>query len=251
MRKYTNVGDWDKMNKKYISWTSKSFYLTDVGDIISKYTKEGESIFEVGCAPGKILVYLARRLKLKPYGVDYSDEGLKKTVEVFRKAGFEENIFKEDFFSKSFHKENKEKYDIVCSFGFIEHFDNIEEVIGLHANLLKKDGLLIISIPNFARLNKIMTPKSMLDKHNLTIMDLNKLKERFNGLKIVEAKYIGGPFNFGLFQYDNKFIELIRFGLFLFQRILLEPIFYILKFLGIRLENKWASPAMIVIAKKQ
>jgi len=42
-----------------------------------------------------------------------------------------------------------DRYDLVCSFGFIEHFENFLEIIALHDKILKQGGQLIITTPHF------------------------------------------------------------------------------------------------------
>lgn len=53
-------------------------------------------------------------------------------------------LFKDNFLS--WFRETK--FDILGSFGFIEHFKNVEFVVK-NADLVKNKGLVIISIPNF------------------------------------------------------------------------------------------------------
>jgi 2-polyprenyl-3-methyl-5-hydroxy-6-metoxy-1,4-benzoquinol methylase len=44
----------------------------------------------------------------------------------------------------------------VISFGFIEHFDNPENVIQKHLDLLKPGGILIVGVPNFTGIHGIL-----------------------------------------------------------------------------------------------
>ena len=41
------------------------------------------------------------------------------------------------------------KFDLVASFGFIEHFTNWEEILAKHAALVDDKGCLVIEAPNF------------------------------------------------------------------------------------------------------
>ena len=59
-----------------------------------------------------------------------------------------------------------DKYDLVCSFGFIEHFENFQEIISLHDKILSTKGKLIITTPNFrGGIQKFL--HTWLDKENL------------------------------------------------------------------------------------
>jgi len=44
---------------------------------------------------------------------------------------------------------NPHKFDIVASFGFIEHFTNWVEILESHISLLNNNGYLIVEVPNF------------------------------------------------------------------------------------------------------
>ncbi|MFZ4799530.1 MAG: class I SAM-dependent methyltransferase [Bacteroidia bacterium] len=82
-----------------------------------------------------------------------------------------------DFFSF----ETVKKYDIVFSYGFIEHFENTEDVIRRHINLLSKNGSLLIVLPNFRGINGWV--QFLLDKENYLVHNLNSMK--FNVLENV------------------------------------------------------------------
>ncbi len=41
------------------------------------------------------------------------------------------------------------KYDLVCSFGFIEHFENYTDIFAKQLQLVKDNGLALIQFPNF------------------------------------------------------------------------------------------------------
>lgn len=150
-------------------------------------------VFEVGCAPGKWLAFMAKEFPLIPSGIEYSEAGMQATLENFKildlAAG---SILTGDFFQT----QPDRKFDVVMSFGFIEHFDNVDDVVELHLGWLKPGGTLILGVPNFCGINSyiqnVLDPE-ILDKHNLTIMNLGyfqSLAKRFN-LKPVFLDYIG------------------------------------------------------------
>jgi len=99
-----------------------------------------------------------------------------------------------DFFTFSSEK----KYDVVFSSGFIEHFEDTEDVIRRHVELLSEQGQLLIIIPNFLGLNGMIQKRfdrENLEAHNLRSMDINYLKQlmlSFN-LKDLSVDYIGKP----------------------------------------------------------
>lgn len=221
-------------------------------DICAKYIKkEYHNIFEIGCAPGNYLIDFKNKFNLEIHGIEYSEEGIHKLQENFQKNNIQANIIHGDFFDDTFLKENFEKYDIVYSWWFIEHFDNVEDVIQRHFDLTKKWGLVIISIPNFQYINKTLMPKNIVDMHNLSIMDLPELRKIFAKYDTLKIRYFGGRLNTGLFFYKNRFLEKIRFLFFLLQRVVIDPIFIILYKLGLDLSNKYSSPQIIIVCRKK
>ncbi|MEI7612330.1 MAG: class I SAM-dependent methyltransferase [Betaproteobacteria bacterium] len=170
------------------------------------------TVFEVGCAPGKWLAYMAKEFSLTTSGIEYSEAGMRATLENFRILRLPSgSILTGDFFNI---KPNLQ-YDVVMSFGFIEHFENAEDVVEQHLSWLKPGGLLILGVPNFRGvyyyIQKILD-NEILEKHNLKIMNLDffrglsrkyNLQTRFLGyigsfepsLPIAKHKY-GNPLQF-------------------------------------------------------
>lgn len=256
MKKLTKKEYWNSkyINKININNLSKlSFYLHDHLKNIKPYIKPKTKIIEIGCAPGNILILCAKKFKLKPYGIEYAKEGTIVTQQNFKANKFDpKNIYFKDFFDNKFQKQNKEIYDVVCSFGFIEHFDKPSKVIDLHCNLLKKGGILWITVPNLLYINKKLTMKKILDGHNLKIMKLSTLKNSVpKNIDVKLVKYYGGALNFGLHFYDNKILEILRLGLLLIQRIVLDPLTFLLSKIGIKLNNKFLSPGIVLIGIKK
>lgn len=139
-----------------------------------------KTCIEIGVVPGNHLIYLAKFHKYRPVGLDYVDDiGFVGDNLIFNGIS-EFELIKEDFLEWNPEK----KYDIVCSFGFVEHFENYEEVIKKHMDIVKEGGYLVISVPYLKYfqflLRKIFYKKEHLEKilsiHNLEIMNLKKLE---------------------------------------------------------------------------
>lgn len=150
-------------------------------------------VFEVGCAPGKWLAFLAQKFVTRSSGIEYTEAGMQATLRNLDTLGVPTgDIFSGDFFIK----EPEPKYDLVMSFGFIEHFDNPDEVVRRHLRWLKPNGTLVIGVPNFNGIYRPMQAildQEILDKHNLSVMNLDYFKglaERLN-VKLEHLEYIG------------------------------------------------------------
>ncbi len=153
---------------------------------------EGE-VFEVGCAPGKWLAFMSTEFGLKPYGVEYSEAGMKATMKNFQLLGLDVGRIQAGDF---FQIKPDRQFDIVMSFGFIEHFSDADAVVNLHLQWLKPGGTLILGVPNFRgvyySLQKLLD-KTILEKHNLDVMCpefFYHLADR-NNLKPIAISYIG------------------------------------------------------------
>jgi SAM-dependent methyltransferase len=149
-------------------------------------------VLEIGCAPGKWLAFLSGELRLKPSGIEYSSAGMLATKKNFEKLDLAYGkILSGDFFQFSPSPE----FDVVMSLGFIEHFDNVDEVVERHLQWLKPGGTLVLGVPNFCGIYKpiqSILDQTILDKHNTKIMNLDYFQklERFN-LKPIFIDYLG------------------------------------------------------------
>lgn len=153
-------------------FSSYDIFLCD--SILTKYLpfnkrgRERIKICEIGCGDGKLLKKIAGNFNYQPFGIEYSAEAIKKT----QKTGI--NVIKEDVFSKDLLNKYKGYFDIVYSYGFIEHIFPPEKAVEVHLRLLKKGGYFFIQIPRLKGFNylkaKIFRP-DLLPLHNLKIME--------------------------------------------------------------------------------
>jgi 2-polyprenyl-3-methyl-5-hydroxy-6-metoxy-1,4-benzoquinol methylase len=133
---------------------------------------DGE-VLEVGCAPGKWLAFMSDEFGLKPSGIEYSEAGMNATYRNFETLGLEVGKIQAGDFFKI---EPDKQYDVVMSYGFIEHFTNVDEVVELHLRWLKPGGVLILGVPNFRGVYSFLQgvlDREVLDKHNLDMMNLD------------------------------------------------------------------------------
>jgi len=103
------------------------------------------SCFEIGCFPGRYLTFLGR-LGYELNGIDLTPRVRDEFPRWLTSRGFKTGVFEQVDFLKF---NPTKKFDIVCSFGFIEHFKNWEEIFIKHLALVNNNGLVIIETPNF------------------------------------------------------------------------------------------------------
>lgn len=156
--------------------------------------KKKLSAVEIGGAPGRFIAYLSKYYSYKASVIDYSEIGCNKTRENFELLGLSVNIYNRDFFDDL---SDLPRFDIVFSTGFIEHFNDLNDVFQRHVALLEKGGVLIIGVPNFRGVTeKVLkhTSPEFLSRHNLDAMDLENwsVLENVYGLTSLFKGYIGG-----------------------------------------------------------
>ena len=166
------------------------------GDILAKIIadKGVTNAIELGGFPGYYSIYLKKYQHLKTTLLDYfiHPELVNKLLAAndLKPGGI--NIIEADLFTY----EPAEKYDMVLSFGLIEHFNDTQFIINEHLKFLKPGGTLFITLPNFKSVNGWVQKnfdKENYDKHNISSMDLNLLRDTCKalGLKDIETYYHG------------------------------------------------------------
>lgn len=126
--------------------THKNYFQKEISEI-KKYRSTGK-LLDVGCALGSLLE-TAREYGFKAEGIDISDFAVKQC----RKLGLPAiRAIITDI-------KKKNHYDIITAFEVIEHELNPVLTIKTIYKLLKKNGLLVMTVPNSGTLiNKIMGP---------------------------------------------------------------------------------------------
>jgi|SRR6185437_63299 len=235
-------------------WESRKgliFYLKPnyiFGDILAKLIAEKniKSAIELGGFPGYYATYLKKYQQLDTTLFDYFiDEGL--INKLLQKNGLKPgdiHVIEADLFG---YKPQK-LYDMVLSFGLIEHFMDTKAIIETHLRFLKPGGVLFITLPNFKSVNGWVQRKfdrDNYDKHNINSMNPPLLAShcRALGLKEVEA-YYHGKFSVWL---ENKSEQSS------FAKALVKTIWLTGKMATriIPIETKMLSPYIVVKAVKQ
>jgi len=191
----------ESWERHWLEFTGGSAY--DVGcEILPELApwlprEKGLTFLEVGCAPGRILADVCSEFDYIGCGLDYAcpPEVIEASL---RERGVEIGpIYGEDFLTW----EAPRKFDIVASFGLVEHFADAASVIDRHFAAARPGGWVVIAMPNFAGGQKSLhwrLDRANLRRHNTSIMNLRFLEsmaER-NRAELVTASYAGGHFDF-------------------------------------------------------
>lgn len=210
--------------------------------------KGNKKILEIGCAKAKKLIYFAKEFYYDIYGIDYSENGVDSAIENLRRAGVKGTILYEDIFETSLEENS---FDIVYSMGLIEHFKDPTDIIDAHIKLVKKGGIVIITIPNYNidslyfHLSRILgIDKKLLDTHNVDLMIKKNVIKNFDkkNLKKLMIDYFG-PIDISLIFTGIKATPILYLS-----HIINQLIGYSTFFIK---NSKYFSPYLVIMVKKE
>jgi 2-polyprenyl-3-methyl-5-hydroxy-6-metoxy-1,4-benzoquinol methylase len=152
------------------------------------------SCLEIGSYPGPFLASMGE-LGYTLNGIDFHADNAIGLPAWLQQQGYRTGKFwNSDFFDF----DPATQFDLVSSFGFIEHFNDYEAVVSRHAALVKPGGHLLITTPNFRGavqhwLHKRFDPEN-LSMHNVNSMQPAVWAEllKKEGFDVLFAGYFGG-----------------------------------------------------------
>lgn len=182
----------DVYSEYYIPYPLKLYPYSShkiILDILNK--KDNQKILDAGCGDGLFAEHISgRNYKV---GVDFipESENTKKNFNKFYKYDLNKG------FPRELERENG--FDYILFLDILEHLQDYDNLLNDSKNLLKKDGRIVISLPNFAniyvRLNLLigrlpLADKGILDRTHLHLFTYRIIKNilRKHKLEIVEQR---------------------------------------------------------------
>lgn len=233
--------NWDKSYENFPLNYDET--LIQFKPLFDKYLIPNGTCFEVGCYPGNYSIYLGKKFNYTISGIDKTPHIVDRLPQLFKSKGVKVGqLYYEDFLNF----QPSEKYDVVCSYGFIEHFLDLEMILKKHIDLLKPSGILIITCPNFTRgqylFHKLFDSEN-LKHHVLKSMSLSRwrpiLKE--NDMELLCDGYYR-TVDFWMNESPQNVISRKVAGLI---QIIAKTIDN-----NIDIPNRWFSPYLFSISKK-
>jgi len=231
---------WGSKEKSLYQPVRESYLFADM---FNKYLPKGGqySFLEIGGFPGFFSIYFRKYFGFAVSLLDYHiDKKIIDKLSAINHLDSDITIIEADLFRYN----SDAKYDIVFSSGFIEHFDDTQQIVKRHLDLAKNNGYVVIGLPNFRGLNgllqKIFDPDN-LRAHNLECMDVHYLKDILlkNNIEVLYADYYG---KFGLWLERQE-----RDG---FLRLFLRAGNVAGRMLSAQKESRYFSPHILLIGKK-
>lgn len=237
--------------------TNKNFNfkitMNFLDNILNQY--KGKSLIEIGCGSSGWLPYFANTYNFQISGLDYSEVGCKLAIENLKM----QNIHYEDIFCKDlfeFGCTNGKKFDVVFSYGVIEHFNDPKKLIQIFYNMLNPGGIIISLVPNLVGLNGILTKysmKSIYDMHITITKDQLIKYHQLDGLLNIKTNYVG-PMCLSVLPLDKSKHWLInRANIFfnIFYRIASKSIRIFYSLNPQNVSSRFFSPYVIGVYKKK
>lgn len=211
--------------------------------------KNDFSVLEIGCANSIWPIYFHKYFNADVYGLDYSEVGCEKSRNLLKHYNIPGEIYCADLFSPP--ADLLQKFDLVVSFGVVEHFEDTSYCLKSCAAFVKPGGILLTLIPNIPGIigfvqrfvdrevydvHMPLTKKKMLDAHKAAALDLEYC-DYFMSINLSVV-------NSGLFS-NHRFNTPLR-------RILsgISKLFWMLERYGLKIpKNRFTSPYIMTVAK--
>lgn len=232
--------------KNYGLFKAYDIYLFQ--EILKRYIPydPSRSIVEIGSGDGKLLKEISALIGGKVTGIEYSEPAAR----IAESNGVRTIVG--DTFSEKLRGRYKECFDVVYSYGFVEHITPPRKAVDIHLDLVKKGGYFFVQIPRLRKFNwlrfKIFRP-SLLDHHNLPLME-QEILEKECMVEGVEKVFCGAYGTFKLrLPMDQKNIRYYALKAACLLEYILNPLFRAV-FGNRGFETRFFSPALIFIGRK-
>jgi 2-polyprenyl-3-methyl-5-hydroxy-6-metoxy-1,4-benzoquinol methylase len=195
----------EEMDDLDFGWRNHTNFL--VANKIQEIGLDGKNVLEIGAGNSAWLPYFAKKHPSSRFaGMDYSQAGCEKlSKRVIASSVSNVDIYQEDMFSM--RSELHGKFDMVMSFGVVEHFTELSDALMAKSMYLKDQGYMFSLIPNMSGsigyLTKLFNRK-IYEMHNPHDWHSFLEGHRKAGLTVISGGYLGST-NFGVLS--SCFVE--------------------------------------------
>ena len=145
----------------------RNYFTKSVLQKLCSVGLEHKRVLEMGAGDSAWLTHLAKHFPSSSfYGLDYSPQGCGLLAERTRRERAQVEIICEDFFSERSPWHGT--FDVVYSFGVVEHFASLSRTLSAIGKYLRPDGVLVTFIPNLSGILGTLSRqwnKAVYDKH--------------------------------------------------------------------------------------
>ena len=159
---------WDEKYKKSREYNSvEDFFVYSENNpsvvAIEPFIKDGISVLEIGSGTGELISYLSYKYpNINTFGVDFSEESVRKSIEVAQKFNIKTFFSCADIKTTDFPDN---KFDIVFGDQVIGHVDDVDIAMKEIYRITKDDGVVALTISNKLRPDGWFLNKKLSTKH--------------------------------------------------------------------------------------
>ena len=154
---------------------------------------DGARLIEIGCGGSSWLPYFNREFRFEVSGIDYTEAGTKLSKSILDKAGVAGDIVQGDLFDPP--SDWIEQFDVVVSFGLVEHFESTSQVIAACSRYLRPGGTMITLVPTmqglFGLMYRLLRP-AVYRKHIPQSQQSLAQAHTHAGLNVANCNYVLG-----------------------------------------------------------
>ncbi len=198
-------------------------------NVFSTMHTSGKRLLEIGCGGSVWLPYFSKQFGFEVWGIDYSEIGCKLAEQILIREKAKGQIVYGDFFCPP--DSMTRFFDVVISFGVVEHFRDPRECVTAISKFLRPGGIMITVIPNFMGISGLMQKqvnRSLFHKHIRLSKETLKASHEYSGLKVNTCEYFLYLFfsGVGLYGIKPRSAEWYFKKLFLFMLLRFSKLIY-------------------------
>lgn len=171
--------------------------------LFSKRDTRNMSLLEIGCARSAWLPYFHKQFGASVSGLDYSERGCEQERHLLALAGVAGEVVCSDLFDAP--TAFRQRFDVVVTFGVVEHFEDTARCIAALSEYLKPGGIVITEVPNMGgmigTLQKALN-RPVYDIHVLLTPDTLREAHLKAGLTPTRSEYFLST-NFGVINLNG------------------------------------------------
>lgn len=168
-----------------------------IAELFARFLPRGEAaptVLELGCGASRWLPYLALGHGCRITGLDYEPAAVELARANLRGAGVEGEVLCRDAFAARGNEDLTGRFDLVYSWGLLEHFADLVGCLAAIRRYLRTGGVILTTVPNLQGMNWAMQrlgDLSVLETH--VIYDAARLRRCHEeaGLQTLAWGYAG------------------------------------------------------------
>jgi len=158
--------------------------------------RKGLRFLELGCYPGRYPWYFDKFFGYRVSGMEYIESCCEQTRKLLDSCGVRGEIIHADIFDFQ-PGAGHPLWDVVASFGLIEHYKDLRAVVARHVDFLKAGGYLLLVVPNhqgiYGKILRKVSPELHRIHRILSREEIVQAVEADSRTEILEAGYYGLP----------------------------------------------------------